>query len=276
MELILVSANPELRLMCREVLSELAENCSLIVVEPNGVPPAGDVYVWDFQPRHEIPDHIIGQPTWKHLFLVHGKDLSLFRQLDWSPEPAVLLQPITPVTLSAFLGQALAACAGAPSSPVATIRANCDELLQCLIQTNLRLQEYDQERTNFLARAVHDFRAPLTAINGYCGLLIAEPLGSLNEDQKEVLKRMQHSAKRLSRMASAMFQLSIRGQAKAAHPNLESGDLQECIDQAMHEMALSIEEKRIDVSVDLTSPPVPLLFDKSQMEIYIEERRHRD
>jgi signal transduction histidine kinase len=266
MELILVSANPELRLMCREVLSELAENCSLIVVEPNGVPPAGDVYVWDFQPRHEIPDHIIGQPTWKHLFLVHGKDLSLFRQLDWSPEPAVLLQPITPVTLSAFLGQALAACAGAPSSPVATIRANCDELLQCLIQTNLRLQEYDQERTNFLARAVHDFRAPLTAINGYCGLLIAEPLGSLNEDQKEVLKRMQHSAKRLSRMASAMFQLSIRGQAKAAHPNLESGDLQECIDQAMHEMALSIEEKRIDVSVDLTSPPVPLLFDKSQME----------
>ena len=266
MELILVSADPELRLMCREVLSELAESCNLIVVEPSGVPPVGDLYIWDFQAGNEIPDHISGQPTWKHLFLVHRKDLGLFRQHDWSGEPAVLLQPITPVTLSAFLGQALAACAGERSSSVASMRASCDELLQCLIQTNLRLQEYDQERTNFLARAVHDFRAPLTAINGYCGLLIAEPLGSLNEDQKEVLKRMQHSAKRLSRMASAMFQLSIRGQVKAPHPNLEPGDLQECIDQAMHEMALSIEEKRIEVSVDLSSPPVPLLFDKSQME----------
>ena len=37
------------------------------------------------------------------------------------------------------------------------LRADRDEILQCLIQTNLKLQEYDQDRTNFLARAVHDF-----------------------------------------------------------------------------------------------------------------------
>lgn len=265
MELILVSADVELRLMCSEVLSELAGNCNLIAVEPGSVPPVGDLYIWDFQRGYAIPDHTDNQPGWKQLFLVHRKDLENFRQQNWSSEPTVLLKPITCVTLSAFLGQALAACAGERSSPAA-MRASCDELLQCLIQTNLRLQEYDQERTNFLARAVHDFRAPLTAINGYCGLLIAEPLGSLNEDQKEVLKRMQHSAKRLSRMASAMFQLSIRGQVKEAHPNLEPGDLQECMDQAMHEMGPSIEEKRIEVSVDLSSPPVPLLFDRSQME----------
>jgi signal transduction histidine kinase len=39
-------------------------------------------------------------------------------------------------------------------------------MLQCLIQANLKLQEYDQDRTNFLTRAVHDFRAPLTAVSG--------------------------------------------------------------------------------------------------------------
>ena len=267
MELILVSADPELRLMCREVLSELAENCSLTVVEHPGVPPVGDLYIWDFQPGYAVPEHVAGQPSWKQFFLVDRKDLALFRRQRWSSEPTVLLKPVTRVTLSAFLGQALAACAGERlSQSPAAMRESCDELLQCLIQTNLRLQEYDQERTNFLARAVHDFRAPLTAINGYCGLLIAEPLGALNEDQKEVLKRMQHSAKRLSRMASAMFQLSIRGQVKASRPNLEPGDLQECMDQAMHELASSIDEKRIEVSVDLSAPPVPLLFDKTQME----------
>jgi signal transduction histidine kinase len=55
------------------------------------------------------------------------------------------------------------------SSSASLLRADRDDILQCLIGANLKLQEYDQDRTNFLARGVHDFRAPLTAINGYCG-----------------------------------------------------------------------------------------------------------
>jgi len=265
-ELILVSADRELRRLCWEVLSELTGECNLILADANAVPPAGDVYIWDVQPEYALPEDLASQPAWKHLFLVNPKDLGLFRQNDWFLGLAILLKPITRGTLAAFLGQALAASAGGLSSPVADMRASCDELLQCLIQTNLRLQDYDQERTNFLARAVHDFRAPLTAICGYCGILLAEPLGSLNPNQKEVLRRMQQSAKRLSRITSAMFQLSVHGQVKAAHPNLEPVDLQDCIDQAMHEMAPSIANKRIDVCVDLSSPRGPLLLDKNQIE----------
>lgn len=36
----------------------------------------------------------------------------------------------------------------------------------------------------FLARAIHAFRAPLTALSGYCGLLASQTLGPLNETQK--------------------------------------------------------------------------------------------
>ena len=64
------------------------------------------------------------------------------------------------------------------------MRADRDEILQCLIQTNLKLQEYDQERTNFLARAIHDFRAPLTALCGYSSLLLGNNLGPLTEDHE--------------------------------------------------------------------------------------------
>src|SRR5438876_878516 len=71
-----------------------------------------------------------------------------------------------------------------------SLRAERDEILQCLIQANLKLQEYDQDRTAFLARAVHDFRAPLTALNGYCGLLLSGSSGRLNETQDEILRRM--------------------------------------------------------------------------------------
>ena len=265
MQVILASPDQELRRMCAEVLAERTEHCNLIVAEPQSVPPGGDLYILDFQAEHPIPDYVVCQPAWRQLFVVRPRDLGLFQQRKPFADPAVLLKPVARGTLSAFLGQVLAVCAGSTSSALAPMRSDCDELLQCLIHTNLKLQEYDQERTNFLARAVHDIRAPLTALTGYCGLLLAEPLGPLNDDQKEVLRRMQHSAKRLSRMASAMFQLSIRGQVES-HPNFEQGDLQECLDQAVHEIVPLIEEKHIEISVDLDIPRAQLLFDRSQME----------
>src|SRR5664280_1608893 len=131
-----------------------------------------------------------------------------------------------------------------------SLRADRDEILQCLIQTNLKLQEYDQDRTTFLARAVHDFRAPLTAISGYCGLLLGEPLGPLTESQREVLRRMQHSTKRLSRMAAAMFQLSV-GRHVKRRLDLQRGDIRECMEQALHEITPFADDKAIAITTDL-------------------------
>jgi signal transduction histidine kinase len=138
-------------------------------------------------------------------------------------------------------------------------------MLQCLIQSNLQLQEYDQDRTNFLARAVHDFLAPLTATSGYCGLLLSEALGSMNGDQKEVLRRMQHSTKRLSRMASAMFELSV-GRHVKKRPDLRKGDIRECVEQALHEVTHSIDGKRLSLSVDLDREVGTLYMEPGQIE----------
>ncbi len=136
---------------------------------------------------------------------------------------------------------------------------------RCLIQANLKLQEYDQDRTNFLARAVHDFRAPLTAASGYCGLLLGEALGEMQEAQKDVLRRMQHSVKRLSRMASAMFELSVGRQVKR-QPELRKGEIGACLEQALHEINPFAEAKRISISVDLEPPAGTLYIEASQIE----------
>ena len=150
-------------------------------------------------------------------------------------------------------------------STARSLRADRDEILQCLIQANLRLQEYDQDRTTFLARAVHDFRAPLTALSGYCGLLLAEPLGPLTENQREVLRRMQHSTKRLCRMAAAMFQLSV-GRHVKRRPELQRGDIRECLEQALHEIAPFADDKAIAITADLAPSHHPLFFEAGQIE----------
>jgi signal transduction histidine kinase len=264
MEVRLISQDGDLYRMCREVLNDLPDHhCTISIGTPEEAVPPADLWIWDFQIDSLIPT-CVGSGCAKQLFLVSRQDLALFRERIGLPGAHILLKPVTRATLAAFLGLEISTHVE-KAEPDQSLRADRDEILQCLIQTNLRLQEYDQDRTTFLARAVHDFRAPLTALGGYCGLLLSEPVGPLNETQRQVLERMQHSAKRLSRMALAMFELSIGRQIKK-RPELKKGDLRACLDQALHETAPFADDKSIAITSDLESCEYPLFFEAGQIE----------
>ena len=187
MKVSLVSRDRKLYKICQQILPRLSGgNFSLDRSEPHEVQAESDFFIWDFHPGVEIPLRMIGDNLQKHIFAVHRRDMILFRETVPFDEASVLLKPVSSGTLSAFIEQVIPGAA----DRVEFLRADRDEMLHRLIQSNLKLQEYDHERTNFLSRAVHDFRAPLTAITGYCGLMLEEQLGSLNEDQKKVLERM--------------------------------------------------------------------------------------
>lgn len=259
----LISKDRELLGLCREILADLPEQDWSVSVASAGSPQPADVSLWDIPAGAELPSDLNAHLP-NHLFLVHRTDLPRFRKQIRGAGAKILLKPITRATLEVFLGQAVVAYKDREST-TNSLRADRDEILQCLIQTNLRLQEYDQDRTTFLARAVHDFRAPLTALSGYCGLLLSEPLGPLTESQKEVLRRMHHSAKRLSRMAGAMFQLSVGRQVKR-RPELVPGDIRECLEQALHEITPFADDKGIAIRADITPSDVPLHFEAGQIE----------
>jgi len=264
MEIKLLSEDRELLKMCREIVANLPEQLGTFVAATSADSIAvADLCIWDFDSDTTCLPDICLDPA-KHLFLVNRSDLRSFRDRIAAAEVRILLKPVTRATLEVFLAQALAAHGNREASTT-SLRADRDEILQCLIETNLRLQEYDQDRTTFLARAVHDFRAPLTALSGYCGLLLSEPLGPLSESQKEILQRMQHSAKRLSRMSNAMFQLSV-GRHVKRRPDLRPGDIRDCLEQALHEIAPFADEKGIAIRVDLAPPELSLQFESGQIE----------
>jgi len=259
----LVSEDRDLYKLCRESLNDIPGHAwDISAVAGQEHDDASDLWLWDFQPSMVLPEFTSHSPS-KHLFLVARKDLTSFRSRA-SVDAHILLKPVTRATLAAFLGLAVSAHDDR-TSIARSLRADRDEILQCLIQTNLKLQEYDQDRTTFLARAVHDFRAPLTAISGYCGLLLGEPLGPLTESQREVLRRMQHSTKRLSRMAAAMFQLSV-GRHVKRRVDLQRGDIRECLEQALHEIAPFADDKAIAITTDLGSCDESLYFEAGQIE----------
>ena len=265
----LVSKNRELQNLCKEVLSDIsASGWNLTSSGREDTEAAADVHIWDFEPRESrIPEELSAAETKNHFFILQRKHLLSFREVMRTADVNILLKPVTKAALSAFLGEAWRRWGRTESCQTKTseLRASCDEMLQCVLEANLRLQEYDQDRTNFLARAVHDLRAPLTAISGYCGLMLSEQLGGITPEQKEVLERMQHSAKRLSRMASAMFQLSIAQRVETKW-NFEHGDLSDCIEQALHEVGPFTDQKRLTVSVEMMPTVEPIRFEKSQLE----------
>jgi signal transduction histidine kinase len=264
MDVVLVSQDRDLYKLCREILAGIpGHHGTISAVGMEDADMGSDLYIWDFHPNLLLAGQTDQSPS-KHVFLVHRKDLTEFRKQTRTTDINILLKPVTRATLAAFIGLAASAHQEKVSA-ASSLRAERDEIFQCLIQTNLRLQEYDQDRTNFLTRAVHDFRAPLTALNGYCGLLLDEPMGSLNDNQKEVIRRMRHSAKRLSRMASAMFELGVGRQIKR-RPDLQKCDIRECLGQALHEIMPVANEKRVTITADLDSCGEDLYFEAGQIE----------
>jgi signal transduction histidine kinase len=267
MNILLFSHDKKLADFCRQIQVEMfGMESKLEVGSPGQLPTREDLCLWDFIPGETaVPRDLDPTKLRKHLFLLHRKHLPALQELVGTSDVNVLLKPVMPAAFRACLCDAHHHGNGHSAGSMDTLRVERDEMLQFLIQANLKLQEYDQERTNFLARSVHDFRAPLTAIMGYCGLLLEEELGSLTTDQREVLGRMQQSATRLSRITNSMFQLSIR-QNIDQEMNLEKADMRDCVDQALHEVALFLEDKRISVKVEIEQPPEGLFFDKLQME----------
>jgi signal transduction histidine kinase len=258
----LISADNDLFRLCEETLAEF-HGQEFQFSAAGGEDPACDLCIWDYAPDRTLPQSA-DWTTSKHLFLVERKDISEFRRIAPSPGAAIVLKPVTRASLAAFLAHAFS---NHGTSQIAehSIRADRDELLQYLIEANLKLQEYDHDRTNFVARGIHDFRAPLTAISEYCGLLLSEALGPLSAEQREVLGRMQHSSKRLWRMASAMSQLSLGLQMKA-RPEMQRHDLQDCLSQALHEITPSAEAKQISITVDMEPEFRSVHCDQSHME----------
>ena len=205
----------------------------------------------------------------EQLFLVRRKDLTEFLTQMPLGAGSTLLKPINRRTLQIFVEQVVARKRNRTPAPEQTNLTSTEspahDVLQCLLMANLKLQEYDQDRTNFLARAVHDFRAPLMAASGYCSILLEKSMGPLNHDQADLVRRIQHSVEKLTRMASGMLQLSVGKHVKQV-PDLRESSLESSMTTAIHEIEPLARDKQITLSVNMSDPETPLYFEPQQIE----------
>lgn len=230
---------------------------ALIRPTPGEAIPQADVYVWDYRPGLNLQSKLSMYDGAQHLVLADPKALEEIGALP--PSVCILLKPVSIFTLRAFVDLAIKA------REAENLRTDRDALLQYVLEVNLKLQEYDQERSNFLARAIHDFRAPLTALHGYCGLLAEGKLGSVTAGQRELLERMRYSTRRLTRLAGGTLELLTQGRFQKV-PDRNSSDIERALDQALHDVYPLVLEKKIEVDVQMEPVTDGLLFEGEQIE----------
>jgi signal transduction histidine kinase len=226
-----------------------------------------DIYIWDFESSPCLPNAMAAADEAIKIVVVKKSSLSSVRRMLPGSGFTYLQSPVTSLSLRAVLESSVAQLQlrGDEGLSSSRLKLDRDRILQRLLQTNLKLREHDEDRTNFLARSVHDIRGPLMAIQGYCGLLLAGQLGSMDPEQTQILERMQRSLSRLCRLAEAMMDLGT-GSLGTNKLRLEQASIEACVQQAVHEVLPFVEKKRISLNVDVEAPNGTLLFDAQQLE----------
>jgi signal transduction histidine kinase len=267
----LLSRDVQLLDACHEAVRSLnLEQSDLVLAEPTKAHSVtADLLIWDIDTAHWSPSLRTQPPNQEQLFLVDRKHLHEFLTRMPLGPGSTLLKPLNNRTLEIFIGQALAhknaRASISPQMDLISPQSHATDVLQCLLMANLKLQEYDQDRTNFLARAVHDFRAPLMAASGYCSILLEKAMGPLNGEQMDLVQRVQRAVEKVTRMSAGMLQLSV-GKHVARVPDLRESSLEASITSAIHEIEPLARDRQITIEVNLSRPESPLCFEPQQIE----------
>jgi signal transduction histidine kinase len=260
----LVSRDLQLLELCREAVRRLSlERNDVALLDPDQAQSVGaDLLVWDIDKPNWRPRPRTVAANQEQLFLVSRKDLTEFLTRMPFGAGSTLLKPLNSRTLQIFVEQVVARKRDRVS---ASTDSAASDVLQCLLMANLKLQEYDHDRSNFLARAVHDFRTPLMAASGYCSILLEQTIGPLSDDQADLLRRIRHSVEKLGRMAAEMLELSA-GRHITRLPDLRESSIETSITAALHEIEPLARDKQITLSVHLSDPEARLYLEPQQIE----------
>ena len=90
-------------------------------------------------------------------------------------------------------------------------------------------------RNTFLAVMSHELRTPLNAIGGYADLLVMDVFGSLTDEQREALERLQQSQRHLLGLIDQVLGYADAGSSVARYEisEVQLGDILESVEHTM-------------------------------------------
>ena len=134
-----------------------------------------------------------------------------------------------------------------------------------LLEEYKNLRERYVRTTNALASAAHDLKTPLAILNGYVELLHSDKLGPLTDRQREVLKDMRDSGKRLHQFIQDFLTFSAV-ELGGLRMQFETANLNDCLSGVCRLWSNRFQEKGIALYF-LANEKLPIFpFDAPKLE----------
>jgi signal transduction histidine kinase len=127
-------------------------------------------------------------------------------------------------------------------------------------ELNRRLREIDEIKSNLLSAITHEFRTPLTVMNGWLDLLLAEHFGPLSGKQRASLTAVQRGAVRLGRLIANLLVFVESDRGHPARKRQPLG-LPELLRDVAAELAPERQEREVAVRMDIGPELPPVLAD---------------
>jgi signal transduction histidine kinase len=134
-----------------------------------------------------------------------------------------------------------------------------------LLQEYTELRERYTRTTTALASAAHDLKTPLSILNGYVDLLHSEKLGPVSDRQREVLRDMQTSGKRLQQFIQDFLTFSSL-ETGGLRMKFDAGNINECLSDVCKLWSNRFQEKTLALYF-LANDKLPVFpFDAPKLE----------
>lgn len=117
------------------------------------------------------------------------------------------------------------------------------------------LAQAEQKRSEFVANVSHELKTPMTTISGYVDGILD---GTIPEDKREhYLHIVSDETKRLSRLVRSMLDISqLQKEGGIPEEKKMHFDLEECAGQVLITFEKKINDKHLNVNVDMPEHPV--------------------
>ena len=117
------------------------------------------------------------------------------------------------------------------------------------------LQKSEYQRQEFVANVSHELKTPMTTISGYIDGILDGTIPP--ERQEHYLQIVSQETKRLSRLVRSMLEISrLQDQGGVPEEQKMHFDLTEAVGQVLITFEQKINEKQLDVQVDMPMHPV--------------------
>jgi signal transduction histidine kinase len=126
-----------------------------------------------------------------------------------------------------------------------------------LNELNRRLQELDQLKSNLLSAVSHEFRTPLTIMQGWLDLLLAGQFGPVSSEQRESLSAVHKSALRLDRLIANLLAFIEYERAQDAREH-DAVNVVDLLREAAAELVPDCAERQVTLAVE-AAKALPLM-----------------